>query len=63
MKVQVEQIRDNEEEEEESRKKAKNLVKKLTRIMWGQDTCKVILEDPSGNSAIISDKSNQEKMK
>ena len=62
MKVQIEQIRDNDEEEEDSRKKAKNLVKKLTRIMWGQEPCKFILEDPSGNSAIISEKAKSEKM-
>ena len=62
MKVQIEQVRDNEEEEEEVRKKAKNLVKKLTRIMWGQDSCKLTLEDPSGNSAIISDKAAVEKL-
>ena len=63
MKVQVEQIRDNEEEEEESRKKAKNMVKKLTRIIWGQEPCRIILEDPSGNSTIISEKAIVEKMK
>jgi zinc finger protein len=62
MKVQVEQIRDNEEEDEEARKKAKSLVKKLIRIMWGQEPTKIILEDPSGNSAIISDKASVEKM-
>jgi zinc finger protein len=62
MKVQIEQVRDNEEEDEEVRKKAKNLVKKLTRIMWGQDTCRLTLEDPSGNSAIISEKAVVEKL-
>ena len=44
------------EEDEESKKKAKNLLKKITRIIWGQEKQKIIIEDPSGNSAIISDK-------
>lgn len=44
------------EEDEEGKKKAKNLLKKITRITWGQEKQKLIIEDPSGNSAIISDK-------
>ncbi|MEK6962832.1 MAG: ZPR1 zinc finger domain-containing protein [Nanoarchaeota archaeon] len=55
IKKQVEVLRDTAEEEED-RKKAKNILKKMTRIMWGQENCKFILEDPSGNSAIISEK-------
>jgi C4-type Zn-finger protein len=31
--------------------------------MWGQDTLKIIIEDPSGNSAIISDKAVKSKLK
>ena len=56
MKKQVEKIRDDQEAEEEDRSKAKNIVKKLTRVMWGQDKLKLIIEDPNGNSAIISPK-------
>lgn len=60
---QLEIIRDNEEEEEESRKKAKNMIKKLHRVIWGQEKQKLIIEDFTGNSAIISDKAIKEKMK
>jgi zinc finger protein len=63
MVKQLETIRDNEEEEEESRKKAKNMIKKLHRVVWGQEKQKLIIEDPTGNSAIISDKATKEKMK
>lgn len=51
------------EEEESDKKKAKNLSKKLTRIMWGQEPAKLILEDPTGNSAIISEKAVKGKLK
>ena len=63
MVKQLEKIRDNDEEEEESRKKAKNMIKKLHRVIWGQEKQKLIIEDPTGNSAIISDKAVKEKMK
>ncbi len=59
---EVEQARDAEEDEE-VRKKAKNMLKKLQRVMWGQDKLKIIIEDPSGNSAIISEKAVKEKFK
>ena len=63
MVKQLETIRDNDEEEEESRKKAKNMIKKLHRVIWGQETQKLTIEDPTGNSAIISDKAVKEKLK
>ena len=63
MVKQLEIIRDNDEEEEESRKKAKNMIKKIHRIVWGQEKQKLIIEDSTGNSAIISDKATKEKMK
>jgi len=55
VKYQVEAAKEMEEDEED-RKKARNLLKKITRITWGQEKQKLIIEDPSGNSAIISDK-------
>jgi zinc finger protein len=63
MKKTLEGIRDNEEEDEENIKKAKNMIKKITRIVWGQEKQKLIIEDPNGNSAIISDKAVKEKLK
>ncbi|MFH1174132.1 MAG: ZPR1 zinc finger domain-containing protein [archaeon] len=63
MKKILEDIRDNDEEEEENRKKAKNMIKKITRIVWGQEKQRLIIEDPNGNSAIISEKAVKEKFK
>jgi len=59
---QIEALRDSAEEDED-RKKAKNLLKKLQRVIWGDEQLKIIIEDPSGNSAIISDKAIVEKLK
>jgi zinc finger protein len=55
MKKQIELLRDTAEEEED-KKKAKNMLKKLMRVMMGQEKLTMTLIDPSGNSAIISDK-------
>jgi zinc finger protein len=57
----VEHLRDDAEENED-RKKAKNMLKKIQDVMWGRDTVKIIIEDPSGNSAIISDKAIRQKL-
>jgi len=51
------------EEDEDNKKKAKNLLKKITRITWGQEKQKIIIEDPSGNSAIISDRAVKSSLK
>jgi zinc finger protein len=61
MKKQIEVLRDDSEDEED-RKKAKNMLKKLLRVMWGQEKLKMIIEDPTGNSAIISDKAIKSKL-
>ena len=50
-------------EDPSDRKKAKNMLKKLQKIMWGQEKQKIIIEDPSGNSAIVSDKAERSKLK
>ena len=62
VKYQIEASKEMEEDEE-TKKKAKNLLKKLTRITWGQEKQKIIIEDPSGNSAIISDKAIKSALK
>ena len=62
VKYQVEVARDSEEDETE-KKKAKNLLKKLLNITWGKEKQKLIIEDPSGNSAIISDKAIKSQLK
>ena len=62
IKHQIEQAKESEEDNE-AKKKAKNMLKKLNRVMWGQEKLKIIIEDPSGNSAIISDKAVKSKLK
>jgi zinc finger protein len=61
IKKQVEVLRDDSEDEED-KKKAKNMLKKLLRVMWGQEKLKMIIEDPTGNSAIISEKAVKSKI-
>ncbi len=62
VKRQIESVRDNADDPT-ARKKAKNLLKKLQKVMWGQEKLKIIVEDPSGNSAIISEKAVKDKLK
>lgn len=61
IKKAIEFARDNEEDDS-LKKKAKNQLKKLTKVMWGRDSIKMILEDPTGNSAIISGKAVKSKL-
>ncbi len=62
VKYQVESAKEMEEDNED-KNKAKNLLKKITKITWGQEKQKLIIEDPSGNSAIISDKAVKSPLK
>ena len=50
-------------DEEGVRKNAKNLLKKIWKIKLGDIKVKIILEDSTGNSAIISEKAKVEKLK
>lgn len=58
----IEDERDNAEEND-VKTTAKNLLKKIRKIKWGEIPVKIIIEDPTGNSAIISDKAIIEKIK
>ena len=62
VKNQIESVKEAEEDDED-KKKAKNLLKKLLNITWGKEKQKIIIEDPSGNSAIISDKAVKSSLK
>ena len=62
VKYQIEAVKETAEDDED-RTKAKNLLKKIFKIKTGQEKMKIIIEDPSGNSAIISDKAIKEKLK
>ncbi len=55
IKVQIEKVRDTTDDDSE-KKKCKNLVKKLNKVIMGREKISIQLEDPNGNSAIISDK-------
>ena len=59
---QVEVIR-NSAEDKSDQKKAKNILKKINKIMWGDEKTKITIEDPSGNSAILSDKAETSRLK
>jgi zinc finger protein len=50
------------EEDEEIKNKARNQVKKLGRALVGREKLKIIIEDPSGHSAILSDKAIRSKL-
>jgi zinc finger protein len=50
-------------DEDTERKHAKNLLKKMRKVKLGDQPLKIIIEDPSGNSAIISEKAIVEKLK
>jgi zinc finger protein len=54
----IEHLRDESEDKSE-RKKAKNMLKKLQDVMWGRDSIRITIEDPTGNSAIISEKAQK----
>ncbi len=50
------------EDDDTARKKAKLLIKKLNKVIFGKEPLKIIIEDPSGHSAIISDKAVKGKL-
>ena len=58
----IEDQRDLSEDDDE-KKTAKNLLKKIWKAKCGDIPITIIIEDPSGNSAIISDKTKIEKLK
>ena len=58
----VESERDTTEEPE-IKKKAKNLLKKIWKVECGDEALKLVIEDPSGNSAIISERALITKLK
>ncbi len=58
---EIKSAKDNAEEDEE-RKKAKRLIKKLQRVIWGQEKLRMTIEDPSGNSAIISERAKVDRL-
>jgi len=50
-------------DEDDVRTKAKNLLKKLWKVECGDEELTIVIEDPSGNSAIISEKAKISNLK
>ncbi len=50
-------------EDDDARKTAKNILKKLWHVECGEMELKIVIEDPSGNSAIVSEKAVSEPLK
>lgn len=57
----LESTRDSEDDPAK-RKKAKNQLKKLSRVLWGRENLTIEISDPSGNSTIISEKAVKTKI-
>ncbi len=60
-KQQVESLKESEEDDA-AKKKAKNMLKKLQNVLWGSESVKIIIEDKTGNSAIISEKAQKSSL-
>lgn len=61
----VKKIIQSEAESEDDltiKKKAKNILKKLNKVEVGREKIKIIIEDPSGHSAIVSEKAQKGKL-
>lgn len=58
----IESSVEGEEEDPTLKKKAKNQIKKLNNVMVGREKLKIIIEDETGHSAIISDKAQKGKL-
>ena len=50
------------EEDEGAKRKGKNMIKKLNNVMVGRETLKIIIEDQSGHSAIVSEKAQKSRL-
>ncbi len=61
IKKQLEDIKENDDDKD-NQDKARKMIKKINRIIFGQDKAKMIIEDPTGNSAIISEKAVKSKL-
>jgi len=62
VKEMLETFKESTEDKDE-KKKVWKLIKKVNRVLWGDEKAKIIIEDPSGNSAIVSDKAIKSKLK
>ncbi|RLE43720.1 hypothetical protein DRJ48_00045 [Candidatus Woesearchaeota archaeon] len=52
-----------DEDDPEVKKRAWKHIKKLNKVLVGREKLRITIEDPSGNSAIISEKAEKSKLK
>jgi len=62
VKNMLEKTRDISDDKDEA-KKCKQMIKKIQAVLWGHDSITISLDDPTGNSAIISEKTVLKKGK
>jgi len=62
VKAMIQSAADAEDDDPAAKTKGKNLIKKLNKVLVGREPLKIIIEDPSGHSAIISDKAQKGKL-
>ena len=55
-KLSAESLEEASDEEVKAHEAARDMVKKLNRVLMGSDKLTIAIEDPTGNSAIISEK-------
>ena len=61
--VKIIEAQKESSDDDGEKKSAKNLLKKIRKIKYGDVATKMVIEDMSGNSAIISEKAKLEKLK
>lgn len=62
-KISPEDMEEASEEDIANHEKAREMLKKLNRVLMGSDKITISIEDQTGNSAIISDKTKITKLK
>lgn len=62
-KKNVSLLKDDPDISKEERKKVKNILKNIDKVLFGEKKIKIVLRDTTGNSAIISDKVQIKKLK
>ena len=62
VKAMIQSAADAEDDDPAAKTKGKNLLKKLNKVLVGRESLKIIIEDASGHSAIISDKAQKSKI-
>jgi len=63
LRLTPEEAEEASEEDVEASDKAREIIKKLTKVLVGHDKLTITIEDPSGNSAIISEKTKVTPLK